>query len=66
VTPKLAQHVRLKYSPARDEWLLQLCDGVRDVDAIVAELAGTYEGVELSDVDGLLRDLASQRLVELT
>jgi len=83
VTPRLAPHVRLKYWPARDEWLLvlpeavvtlnetasdvlRLCDGERDLDAIVAELSGSYEDVDKSDVDELLRDLAAQRLVELS
>ena len=28
MTPRLAPHVRLKYSPARDEWLLVLPEAV--------------------------------------
>jgi len=46
--------------------VLRLCDGVRDVDAIVSELKATYDDVAGADVDELLRDLAGQRLVVLT
>jgi pyrroloquinoline quinone biosynthesis protein D len=46
--------------------VLHLCDGVRDVAAIVTGLKTSYDDVEAADVDELLRDLAAQRLVVLT
>ena len=46
--------------------VLRLCDGVRDLDAIVAELKASYDDVEAADVDELLRDLVAQRLVVFT
>jgi coenzyme PQQ biosynthesis protein PqqD len=46
--------------------VLRLCDGVRDVAAIVTGLKASYDDVEAADVDELLRDLAAQRLVVLT
>ncbi|HEV7896260.1 MAG TPA: pyrroloquinoline quinone biosynthesis peptide chaperone PqqD [Planosporangium sp.] len=45
---------------------LSLCDGQRGVAAIVAALEDDYDGVEATDVERLLRDLADQHLVELS
>jgi pyrroloquinoline quinone biosynthesis protein D len=46
--------------------VLNLCDGARSVDGIVDALGVDYEGVEVADVEDLLRDLADQHLVVLT
>ena len=46
--------------------VLNLCDGRRSVDGIVTALGEEYDGVEVADVEDLLRDLADQRLVVLT
>jgi pyrroloquinoline quinone biosynthesis protein D len=45
--------------------VLNLCDGRRDLDGIVTALGAEYDGVEVADVEDLLRDLANQHLVEL-
>jgi pyrroloquinoline quinone biosynthesis protein D len=45
--------------------VLALCDGRRGLAAIVSELETEYEGVEVAQVEELLRGLAGQRLVEL-
>lgn len=45
--------------------VLNLCDGRRSVDGIVTALGEEYDGVEVADVEDLLRDLANQHLVEL-
>jgi pyrroloquinoline quinone biosynthesis protein D len=48
--------------------IVQLCDGVRGLDAIVDVLAGRYAGAERARIDGdvraLLRELRSRGLVE--
>ncbi len=46
--------------------VLRRCDGVRDLDGIVASLKEEYDDVEAADVTELLQDLASQRVVVLT
>jgi pyrroloquinoline quinone biosynthesis protein D len=46
--------------------VLNLCDGHRTVDGIVTALGDEYDGVEVADVEDLLRDLANQQLVELS
>ncbi|MGC9668970.1 pyrroloquinoline quinone biosynthesis peptide chaperone PqqD [Planosporangium sp. 12N6] len=46
--------------------VLALCDGRRGVTAIVTALGDDYDGVEAHEVEQLLRDLADQKLVELT
>jgi pyrroloquinoline quinone biosynthesis protein D len=46
--------------------VLNLVDGERTVDEIVAVLGAEYDGVETADVEELLRGLADQRLVVLT
>ncbi|MEV6523034.1 pyrroloquinoline quinone biosynthesis peptide chaperone PqqD [Longispora sp. NPDC051575] len=46
--------------------ILTLCDGVRDVGAIVRALRDSYDDVDPADVEALLTDLAGQRLVVLT
>jgi pyrroloquinoline quinone biosynthesis protein D len=46
--------------------VLNLCDGRRTVDGTVTALGEEYDGVEVADVEDLLRDLANQRLVELS
>jgi pyrroloquinoline quinone biosynthesis protein D len=46
--------------------VLNLCDGQRSVDGIVTALGEEYDGVEVADVEDLLRDLANQHLVELS
>ncbi|GAA1798947.1 pyrroloquinoline quinone biosynthesis peptide chaperone PqqD [Planosporangium flavigriseum] len=46
--------------------VLSLCDGERTVTGIVTALAAEYDGVHAADVEQLLRDLADQRLVELS
>jgi pyrroloquinoline quinone biosynthesis protein D len=45
--------------------VLNLCDGRRTLDGIVTALGDEYDGVEVADVEDLLRDLANQHLVEL-
>lgn len=45
--------------------VLNLCDGRRTLDGIVTALGEEYDGVEVADVEDLLRDLANQHLVEL-
>ena len=45
--------------------VLNLCDGRRTIDGIVTALGEEYDGVEVADVEDLLRDLANQHLVEL-
>lgn len=45
--------------------VLNLCDGRRSIDGIVTALGEEYDGVEVADVEDLLRDLANQHLVEL-
>jgi pyrroloquinoline quinone biosynthesis protein D len=46
--------------------VLNLVDGERTVDEIVAALGVEYDGVETADVEELLHGLADQRLVVLT
>ncbi len=46
--------------------VLRRCDGVRDVDDIVASLKEEYDDVDAGDVADLLQDLANKRVVELT
>jgi pyrroloquinoline quinone biosynthesis protein D len=45
--------------------VLNLCDGRRTLHGIVTALGDEYDGVEVADVEDLLRDLANQHLVEL-
>jgi pyrroloquinoline quinone biosynthesis protein E len=45
--------------------VLRCCDGVHDVDAVVASLARDYAGLRLGDVTALLEDLVARRLVSM-
>lgn len=48
--------------------VLERCDGARDVDAIVADLAGQFDAPAQTireDVIGLLEDLVDKALVDL-
>ncbi|MFI9202384.1 pyrroloquinoline quinone biosynthesis peptide chaperone PqqD [Streptomyces sp. NPDC053048] len=44
--------------------VLALCDGERDVTAILGALSGTYEPVVAQDVRSFLTRLARRRLIE--
>lgn len=45
--------------------VLEHCDGVNDVDAVVKLLSERYQGVAVADVAGLLAALIERRIVEL-
>ncbi|MCK2237072.1 MULTISPECIES: pyrroloquinoline quinone biosynthesis peptide chaperone PqqD [unclassified Crossiella] len=45
--------------------VLEHCDGVNDVDAVVKLLSERYQGVSVADVAGLLAALIERRIVEL-
>lgn len=44
--------------------ILELCDGRRDVRGIVAELRGSFDGVEPGEVRAFLNHLVAKRCVE--